>query len=147
MIQKNHLYNEANWGVLLQDVCAVVQDPSQEIAFTKHFRHESLKNRKLRLQEVWSIFRNGSAQIIQGHARGHYAIRKGCLNEDELYVFFGKMTSDKAWKRNKPVHVVLAKTSDGKYKFVSVYFPSLTYFEADYKTLRPEFVGKSFVME
>ncbi|MFE8700995.1 DUF4258 domain-containing protein [Cytobacillus sp. FJAT-54145] len=130
-IIKNHLYKESQWNDEQSLIKAHIQT-GKRVIFTKHFR-DSLEDRALSVGEVYSIFKNGSAEIIQGHAPGTYAIGGGSLNSDEVRVFYGKT------KSGKTIHIVFAITSDGKYKFVTVYYPSLEFFENDYKTLRSAF--------
>ncbi|MBL4952159.1 DUF4258 domain-containing protein [Neobacillus sp. YIM B02564] len=133
MTKRNHLHNREKWERELQDICFQIRN-RKHVIFTNHFL-DSLKERELEVGEVYSIFKNGTAEIIQGHAVGTYALNGGKLNTDEIRVFYGKT------KTNKIIHVVMA-VAPGKFKFVTVYFPSLQYFEENLKTLRKEYQFK-----
>lgn len=131
---KNHLYKRAEWDRELQEVCDSIRR-GNKVQFTSHF-WESLKERSLNVGDVYSIFKNGSAEIIQGHAIGTYALNGGLLNTDEIRVFYGKTNKEQI------IHVVMAIVKPGKYKFVTVYYPDAMFFNADMKTLKSEWAFK-----
>ncbi|MFT9488327.1 MAG: DUF4258 domain-containing protein [Tepidibacillus sp.] len=130
MIVKNHLYGKLNWMKEQQQFVSYIRKGGQ-VKFTSHF-WDSMSDRSVSIGDVYGIFKNGTAEIIQGHAIGTYSVDGGKLNEDELRVFYGKA------KNGTIIHVVVAieNLNKKKFKFVTVYIPSPVYFESDMKTLK-----------
>lgn len=130
MTMKNHLFKSQQWPAEQAQIIQRIRQ-GEQVKFTEHFA-ASLQQRGVSVGEVYSIFKNGSAEIIQGHDRKTYAIQNGPLNQDEIRVFYGRT------KANRIIHVVMALPQDGSLKFITAYFPTRVYFEVDFKTLKRE---------
>jgi len=131
---KNHLYGCENWERETREICQAIRNKVR-VNFTTHFWSQ-LEKRGLTVGEVYSIFKNGTAEIVQGHQKGTYALNGGKLNEDEIRVFYGVTNTGKV------IHVVVALSGKKRFKFVTVYIPNLYIFKPDLKTLRPEWAFK-----
>lgn len=126
-------HNHEKWGEETKMITKAIAEGQQAI-FTKHF-WDSLNDRGIEVGDVYSIFKNETAEIIQGHAPGTYAIPGGKLNKDPIRVFYGRT------KKGKVIHVVVA-LSGSQYKFVTVYYPNRKFFLKDLKTLKKKFRHK-----
>lgn len=129
---KNPYYRQPFWKAETAVIVQFVRKYASshwEVHFTRHFR-ESMKDRALSKEEVLEPFLNGSAEMIQAHAPWTYQMPERNLNRDEVRVFYGTTSNGKI------IHLVVALPSDGRIKFVTVYYPSLKYFHSDFKTLR-----------
>lgn len=127
--RKNHMHGFEHWPEDLRRICFAIRR-GDRVVFTRHFR-EQLVNRGIALGELFSIFKNGTAEIIQGHAVGTYPLGDGKFNRDPLRVVYGVTDT------GKTIHVVIALKNP--LLFITVYFPDPEIFEPDLKTLRKEF--------
>ena len=128
---KNHLFGKENWTRDMENMIARVSS-GRPFRYVSHFQ-DSLVKRGLTLNDVLSVFTNGTAKVIQGHAVGTFPFSFRNVNEDELRVVYGKLSSGKV------IHIVVAISN---MKLVTVYEPSQNFFESDNMTLRSRYCFK-----